>query len=95
MMFLPFGRNKGKGTCEMHPLYGEGISMMTGIADTFSKVLVSILMMASSKTTEEKNRSNKDWSRTYLKNPTVFSNVRETSYRSCREESTITPIGKD
>ena len=56
MMFLPFGRNNGKGTYEMHSLYGEGISMMIGVAETCSNVPVLILMMASSNTTKEKYR---------------------------------------
>ena len=60
MMFLPFGRNKGKGTFEMHPLDGEGILMMNGIARTYSNVYVSILVMASSKSAKKKGRSNKE-----------------------------------
>ena len=59
-MFLPFGRNNRKGTCEICPLDGEGIVMMTGIAKTYSNVCVSILVMASSKAAEKKGRSNKE-----------------------------------
>ena len=59
-MFLPFGRNKDNGTCEMHALYGEGISMMIGIAKTCSNVPVLILMMDSSKATKKKGRPNKE-----------------------------------
>jgi hypothetical protein len=60
MIFLPFGRNNGKGTHEMHSFYGEGISMMTNVAETYSNVPLSILMMDSSKATEKKGRSNKE-----------------------------------
>ena len=77
MMFLPFERNNGKGTGEKRPLDGEGISMMMDVTKTCPKVPMSILMMASSKNIEEKNRSNKEGGRTYLRNPTVFSNLRE------------------
>ena len=60
MMFLSFGRKKAKSTYEMHPLDGEEISMMIDIFETCSKVPVSKLMTASSKTTEEKNRLKKE-----------------------------------
>ena len=95
MVFLPFGRNKGKGTYEMHSLCGEGISMMTCVTETWSNVPVSILMMASSKATEKKGRLNKEWWRTCFRKPIVFSNDEETSYRCCTWESTITPTWKD
>jgi hypothetical protein len=95
MMFLPFGRNNGKGTCEMRPLDGEGISMMNGVSETCPSVPVSILKMSSSKTTEEKYKSNKEGCRTCFRKPTVSSKLRETSCRCCKEDSTITPIWKD
>ena len=59
-MFLPFGKNKCMGTKEMHPLYGEGISMMNGVFETYSSVLVSMLMITSYKTNEKKCRSKKE-----------------------------------
>ena len=94
-MFLPFGRNNGRGTSEMLPLYVERISMMNGVSKTCSSVPVLILMMDPSKTTENKCRSSKNWCRTYFKEQSISSNDKETSYNCCTWGSTITWTYKD
>ena len=48
IMFLPFGRNNGRGTGVMLSLCVERILMMNDISKTYSTILVSMLMVSSS-----------------------------------------------